>query len=216
MCLFSKLSQPSLIILPSRSPSHFPSSTLTSARRAYPSSSSPSTSAAVCSPSYIPQLHPPTIHTTPKHSQGYYHLQRRTMASRNTHRWDQKTHEDILLEIFATLTIPPAELQKVVAGLHAKGYTFSDNALRYDGCLLSCAHLSLTCLFPPFPLLVHLPPLPLPTLKSLQFSSIFLDLDRIISTSTFIRPPSSIHILLPAHQSPSLRHHGSRPGCYLP
>ncbi|KFH43422.1 hypothetical protein ACRE_058310 [Hapsidospora chrysogenum ATCC 11550] len=53
------------------------------------------------------------------------------MATRNTHRWDQKTHEDILLEIFVTLTIPPAELQKVVAGLHAKGYTFSENALRH-------------------------------------------------------------------------------------
>jgi hypothetical protein len=35
----------------------------------------------------------------------------------------------------------------VVAGLHVKGYTFSENALRYDTCLLSCAHLSLTCLF---------------------------------------------------------------------
>ncbi|KAL6860284.1 hypothetical protein ACO1O0_004311 [Amphichorda felina] len=52
------------------------------------------------------------------------------MATRNTQKWDQKTHEDILIEIFTNMTIPTAEIQKIIAKLREKGYTFSESALR--------------------------------------------------------------------------------------
>lgn len=66
------------------------------------------------------------------------------MASRNTQKWDPKTHEDILIEIFNTLIIPNAELQRLMAGLRSKGYTFTESALRYGFCLSSCVHQSLS------------------------------------------------------------------------
>lgn len=53
------------------------------------------------------------------------------MSSRNVQKWTEKTHEDILIEIFQSVTLSPADLQKMMDGLKAKGYTFSESALRY-------------------------------------------------------------------------------------
>lgn len=52
------------------------------------------------------------------------------MAPRNTQKWDAKVHEDILIEVFHNVTIPSGEIQKLMTGLAAKGYTFSESALR--------------------------------------------------------------------------------------
>ncbi|KAG9258064.1 uncharacterized protein F5Z01DRAFT_670716 [Emericellopsis atlantica] len=50
--------------------------------------------------------------------------------SRVLTKWDEKTHEDILIEVFHSITIPQSDLTKIMEGLHAKGHTFSESALR--------------------------------------------------------------------------------------
>lgn len=54
------------------------------------------------------------------------------MAPSNAQKWDEKVHEDILLEIFRCVSFPATEVQKLMAGLREKGYTFTESALRYD------------------------------------------------------------------------------------
>jgi hypothetical protein len=70
-------------------------------------------------------------------------------------RWDAHTHEDILLALFQHVKIPTSDIQKVMGELRAKGYTFTENALRYNSlfgfvcfCLFACFSL---CTFAPAP-----------------------------------------------------------------
>ncbi|CAH0019699.1 unnamed protein product [Clonostachys rhizophaga] len=51
---------------------------------------------------------------------------------RSMQRWDAHTHEDILLALFQHVKIPTSDIQKVMGELKAKGYTFTENALRYN------------------------------------------------------------------------------------
>ncbi|KAI6779845.1 uncharacterized protein J7T54_003769 [Emericellopsis cladophorae] len=50
--------------------------------------------------------------------------------SRVLTKWDEKTHEDILIEVFHSITISQSDLTKIMEGLHSKGHTFSESALR--------------------------------------------------------------------------------------
>lgn len=56
-------------------------------------------------------------------------------------RWDAHTHEDILLALFQHVKIPTSDIQKVMGELRAKGYTFTENALRYNSLFGFCLFL---------------------------------------------------------------------------
>lgn len=53
-------------------------------------------------------------------------------AQRNLTRWDQKTHEDIMLAMFEHFRPTAADMKEIVELLHVqKGHTFTDGALLY-------------------------------------------------------------------------------------
>jgi hypothetical protein len=64
-------------------------------------------------------------------------------AGRQTQAWDSKTHEDILISLFQHVKLTTPDLQKVMGDLQAKGYTFTESALRYGPQLFS--HASQSC-----------------------------------------------------------------------
>ncbi|CAI6096914.1 unnamed protein product [Clonostachys chloroleuca] len=85
---------------------------------------------------------------------------------RSMQRWDAHTHEDILLALFQHVKIPTSDIQKVMGELRAKGYTFTENALRYNSlfgfccfCLLA-SHFSPLHLHPPHLLFISSPETP--------------------------------------------------------
>lgn len=52
------------------------------------------------------------------------------MANRKVQSWSPEVHEDILIEVFQSVTITPSDVSKLMDGLKVKGYTFTENALR--------------------------------------------------------------------------------------
>lgn len=47
-------------------------------------------------------------------------------------RWDANVHQDILLCLFQQVTLSQPDWGKLMDGLHAMGYTFTEGALRYE------------------------------------------------------------------------------------
>lgn len=53
-------------------------------------------------------------------------------AKRAVMKWDAEAHEDMLLCIFKHCNLGSENMAKVLADMHAKGYTFTENAFRYE------------------------------------------------------------------------------------
>lgn len=60
-------------------------------------------------------------------------------------KWDPTVHEDILITLFQHVPLTSEHWAKVMDELRVKGYTFSENALRYTLLLFSCFHVVLSC-----------------------------------------------------------------------
>lgn len=73
------------------------------------------------------------------------------MANRQLTKWDAKVHEDILIALFQHSTVAPAQWSKVMDDLQLKGYSFTENALRYG-----LSQLCLTFHSVPFFFLLHI------------------------------------------------------------
>ncbi|ODA81639.1 hypothetical protein RJ55_00140 [Drechmeria coniospora] len=52
------------------------------------------------------------------------------MPGRQLMKWDPVVHQDILIALFQHLNISSADMNKVLDDMHAKGYSFSESALR--------------------------------------------------------------------------------------
>lgn len=53
-------------------------------------------------------------------------------AKRAVMKWDAEAHKDMLLCIFKHCNLGNENMAKVLADMHAKGYTFTENAFRYE------------------------------------------------------------------------------------
>lgn len=64
-------------------------------------------------------------------------------------KWDPTVHEDILITLFQHVTLTSEHWAKLMDELRLKGYTFSENALRYTLLplfLFPCCAFVLLCL----------------------------------------------------------------------
>lgn len=53
------------------------------------------------------------------------------MAGRQLQRWDHVVHEDILIALFQHVTLAAGDWANIMADMRAKGYVFTEGALRY-------------------------------------------------------------------------------------
>ena len=54
-----------------------------------------------------------------------------TMGGRQVQKWDPSVHEDILISLFQHLSLSAGEWAALMNDMQAKGYTFTEGALRY-------------------------------------------------------------------------------------
>lgn len=52
-------------------------------------------------------------------------------GSRKLQNWCPQTHEDILIAVVDHVKMAPGDWAGVMANLHGRGYTFTENALKY-------------------------------------------------------------------------------------